>query len=242
MASELFVCSTTNTGSKKEILLASKDKLRAYIFSAQSRALFAQQPGRDIIFTRNTIQPRHIESCRQSYINAILIQSRGTAPRKACDQCLDKSATGRKKNTVKRFADCRVVKGHFDGCCANCKWSDAGSKCSFVRKEHGKELLGELEDGEWHEDMEDDVKTNERGEVKIERKDENEAEKIRYESVNESNEENETAEREEECDILRKLLLPDFIKSSNEQLKGLMTPGIEEESYSSEEEWQGFPP
>lgn len=236
------MCSTTSTGFKKDTLLASKDKLRPYIFSAQSQALFAQQPGRDITFTRNTIQPRHIESCRQSYINAILIQSRGTAPRKACDRCLKKSATGRTKTTVKRFAECRVVKGHFDGCCANCKWSDAGNKCSFVRNEHGKEFLDEVEDGEGHEDVKGDVKTSEGGEVDMEREDESEEEKIRYESVNESNEENKMVEREEECDILRRLLLPDFVKSSNEQLKDLVTPAVKEENYSSEEEWQGFPP
>ena len=238
MASQLFICSSTSSEFEEVTLLASKDNLGPYIFSAQSQALFAQKPGRDVTFTRNIIQPRHIESCRQSYINAILIQSRGTALKKACNRCLDKSATGRKRNIVKRFTDCRVAKGHFDGCCANCKWSDAGMKCSHVSQ-------GEPEDGEGHEGMKDDVTKDEGKGIEVESEDGIEEQRIQYESVtNESNGGEETAEREEEeeNEILRKLLLPDFNYSSSEEVKRLATPDIEEESYSSEEEWQGFSP
>ena len=243
MASQLFNITTTSGELEKVILLAGKDKLRPYIVSPQSRALFAQQPGQDITFARNSIQPRHIESRRQSYINAILIQSRGTAPRRACDRCSRKSAADRKRNIVKRFAECRVAKGHFDGCCANCKWSDKGKRCSYVGREEDNDSPDEAVKGERYEDVDDDSVKTEGKEAELEREDKHEEEKIRYEPVaDENNGEDQTAWQEEGNEILRKLLLPHFNGSSNEQMRKPVTPDMKEEHYSSEEEWQGLSP
>ena len=68
------------------------------------------------------IRPAQIGSHRPSYINAVLIQSRGVRPVRPCVQCT---------NRLSPFPECRHKPGHFGGACGNCKWPDRGSHCSL---------------------------------------------------------------------------------------------------------------
>jgi hypothetical protein len=74
-------------------------------------------------------------SARPSYINAVLIQSRGIfvgAPCSACASQMRLSIHG----WAKPFPVCVRLPGHFGGCCGNCKWRDHAARCS-KRDEHG---------------------------------------------------------------------------------------------------------
>ena len=59
---------------------------------------------------------------RPSYLNAILIQSRG---------CTGITYTSYVQNLNRGpFVDYRRVKGYFTGACGNCKWRDHAARCS----------------------------------------------------------------------------------------------------------------
>jgi hypothetical protein len=81
-------------------------------------------PGQDVEFVRGSITPAQVGTHRPSYINAILIQSRGVVQAPACDAC---SAA---RPGFRPFPECRRVPGHFGGCCGNCKWRDHAARCS----------------------------------------------------------------------------------------------------------------
>lgn len=81
-------------------------------------------PGQDVQFIRGSIIPSQVGMHRPSYINAILIQSRGVAGEQPCDACR------RARTGPRPFPECRRVAGHFGGACANCKWRDHASRCS----------------------------------------------------------------------------------------------------------------
>ena len=99
--------------------------MQGWVHAHGQRAVLAL-PGVDVAFVLGAILPHQIGSHRPSYINAILIQSRGQAPPRACLQC--RGGPG-----LRPFPECRRVPGHFGGACANCKWRDHGARCSFVR-------------------------------------------------------------------------------------------------------------
>ncbi|KAL4958604.1 DUF3716 domain-containing protein [Aspergillus stella-maris] len=65
---------------------------------------------------------------RDSYINALLIQSRGQYLEVPCTTC--QNVRGQLA-----FPECRHVPGAFGGACGNCKWPDHGLRCS-VRDEN----------------------------------------------------------------------------------------------------------
>ncbi|OJZ79706.1 hypothetical protein ASPFODRAFT_148707 [Aspergillus luchuensis CBS 106.47] len=84
-------------------------------------------PGQDVEFRRGRITAHQLESRRPSYINACLIQSRGSRPPAPCSRCHARPGTT-------TFPSCRHLPGAWGGACANCKWSDQASRCS-VRDE-----------------------------------------------------------------------------------------------------------
>lgn len=77
--------------------------------------------GRPIWHVRGNINGQQIVSQRPSYINALLIQSRGDRLRSVCDACAVR---------CKPFPECIRLPGYFGGCCGNCKWRDHAARCS----------------------------------------------------------------------------------------------------------------
>jgi hypothetical protein len=98
-----------------------------------------------IYFVQGWITARHVASQRPSYINGLLIHSRGQDSAISCVQCVERSA----KNALGPFLTCRVLPGQFHNSCSNCKWFDNTSLCSLYtgpkpnRKRKAKEQLPE---------------------------------------------------------------------------------------------------
>ena len=104
------------------LLLVYDQQLAPWAHSPQARAVLAL-PGRNVFFVRGAITPAQVEQHRPSYINAILIQSRGEVVPGGCSNC-------RISPGYRPFPECRRVPGHFGGCCGNCKWRDHAVRCS----------------------------------------------------------------------------------------------------------------
>lgn len=113
--------------NQNPVLIVGQQQLAFWVHSPQARAVLALM-GRDVEFVRGSITPIQVGSHRPSYINAILIQSRGRALENPCSAC--RSA----RPGLRPFPSCRRVQGHFGGACANCKWRDHAARCS-VRDE-----------------------------------------------------------------------------------------------------------
>lgn len=102
-----------------------------------------KMPSREFIhFVNGWITARHIASQRPSYVNGLLIHSRGGDSRVSCTQCVERRA----KNALGPFLTCRVLPGSFHDSCSNCKWFDNTSACSLYtgpkpnRKRKAKEI------------------------------------------------------------------------------------------------------
>ena len=113
--------------SRHSRLDVGQQQLAPFIHTAPGRVVLAL-PGQDVDFVRGAISPPQIGQHRASYINAILIQSRGRAEPQACTQCRAP------RPGLRPFPVCHRLAGHFGGACANCKWRDHGARCSFVRR------------------------------------------------------------------------------------------------------------
>ena len=105
---------------------------------------------------------------RASYLNAILIQSRGRAG-KTCLDCARNPNRG-------PFVECRRARGHFDGCCGNCKWRDHAIRCSV--RNPGISADEDTDEGEQRDDgveesEEEDVEVVEVVEVHTDEEDDN---------------------------------------------------------------------
>jgi len=96
-------------------LLVGGQQLASFCHNDLQRAVLAL-PGRDVRIVRGGITPNQVGSHRPSYINAILIQSRGDA-RVGNDACI----TCRTAPNRGPFPFCCSLPGHFGGCCSNCK-------------------------------------------------------------------------------------------------------------------------
>jgi Protein of unknown function (DUF3716) len=102
-------------------LRVAGQQLAPLIHSRRGLAVLAMA-GRDVQFVPGGITPEQVFFLqRPSYINAILIQSRGIVRNPPCDRCAVR---------MYPFLECRRVPGHFGGCCGNCKWPDAAASCS----------------------------------------------------------------------------------------------------------------
>ena len=115
------------TPHRNPVLLVGQQQLTPYVHSSQALRVLAL-PGQDVEFIRGCITPIQISTHRPSYLNAILIQSRGRTLGLPCLACRSE------RSGLRPFPECRRVAGHFGGACANCKWRDHASRCS-VRDE-----------------------------------------------------------------------------------------------------------
>ncbi|KAK3943592.1 hypothetical protein QBC46DRAFT_35548 [Diplogelasinospora grovesii] len=103
-----------------------------------------RMPSREIIyFVQGWITARHIASQRPSYVNGLLIHSRGEDSAYSCTNCVERRA----KNAIGPFLTCRILPGSYHNSCSNCKWFDNTSACSLYtgpkpnRKRKAKEEL-----------------------------------------------------------------------------------------------------
>lgn len=105
-----------------------REALRESSLTRDAQQEIYKLPSREFIyFVQGWINSRQIASQRASYVNGLLIHSRGQDSLKSCDQCADK----RVKNALGPFLTCRVLVGSFHNCCSNCKWFDTASACSL---------------------------------------------------------------------------------------------------------------
>lgn len=106
------------------------------------RQIFELRSREIIYFVQGWITARHIASKRPSYVNGLLIHSRGQDASTSCAQCAEK----RVKNAIGPFLVCRVLPGKYHNSCSNCKWFDNTSVCSLYtgpkpnRKRKAKEI------------------------------------------------------------------------------------------------------
>lgn len=112
------------------------------IVHESQRPIF-HMPGREILYyVQGWITARHVASKRPSYVNGLLIHSRGQDAPVSCSQCVER----RDKNALGPFLTCRILQGVFHNSCSNCKWFDNTSTCSLYtgpkpnRKRKAKEL------------------------------------------------------------------------------------------------------
>ena len=112
------------------VLSVGQQQMRGFVHAPGQIAILAL-PGVDVEFVRGAITTAQIVSHRPSYINAILIQSRGQPANPGCLQCRNP------RIGLRPFPECRAAPGHFGGACANCKWRDHGAACSLVRGDPG---------------------------------------------------------------------------------------------------------
>jgi hypothetical protein len=103
-------------------------------------------PSREVIhFVQGWITARHIASQRPSYVNGLLIHSRGQDAPLSCAQCTER----RHKNALGPFLTCRILPGSYHNSCSNCKWFDNTSACSLYtgpkpnRKRKAKEAVAQ---------------------------------------------------------------------------------------------------
>lgn len=105
------------------ILRVGGQELAFYVSGRFGEAVLALS-GQDVRFRLGRITPEQVRHHRPSYINALLIQSRGTLMVPACTRCQEGRGV---------FPECRRVQGHFGGCCGNCKWPDHAARCVWPR-------------------------------------------------------------------------------------------------------------
>lgn len=107
------------------------------------RNIFRLPSRETILFVQGWITAKHIASQRPSYVNGLLIHSRGQDAAVSCVQCAEKRA----KDALGPFLSCRVLPGSYHNSCSNCKWFDNTSACSLYtgpkpnRKRKAKEQL-----------------------------------------------------------------------------------------------------
>ncbi len=113
-------------------------QLTTFVHTEPGHALLAR-PGRDVDFVRGTISSNQVGMHRPSYINAVLIQSRGQVVPVTCTQCA-------RPNGLRPFPECRFVPEHFEGACVNCKWRNHAARCNLLEAEDDES------GDEWDED------------------------------------------------------------------------------------------
>ncbi|KAK3297782.1 uncharacterized protein B0H64DRAFT_416715 [Chaetomium fimeti] len=91
------------------------------------RNIFRMPSRETILFVQGWITAKHIASQRPSYVNGLLIHSRGQDSAVACAQCAEK----RSKYALGPFLSCRVLPGSYHNSCSNCKWFDNTASCSL---------------------------------------------------------------------------------------------------------------
>ncbi len=130
------------------ILRVGGQELATLVSGRFGRAVLAL-PGQDIRYKLNRITPEQVRDHRVSYINALLIQSRGVLMNPSCTRC---------RRGLGPFPECRRVQGHFGGCCGNCKWPDLAAQCRWPTDANEVIELSSDEDDEDDDDNEQPVR------------------------------------------------------------------------------------
>lgn len=120
---------STRANSQVGLLIVSGDELLPFLRTNVQKNLL-QLSGSDVEFILGRITSAQILQFRPSYLNAILIQSRGSDVVRPCDQCAHRASP---------FPYCRQLPD-FNGCCGNCKWRDHGARCSV--RTNSNQLIG----------------------------------------------------------------------------------------------------
>uniref|UniRef100_A0A7N2N7K4 Uncharacterized protein n=1 Tax=Quercus lobata TaxID=97700 RepID=A0A7N2N7K4_QUELO len=84
-------------------------------------------PSYEFVIHKDSITASQVKTGRPSYVNAILIASRGLPQRTRCT-----------KNSRWVFAEDVRVPGYWGGACAGCKWRDGAASCSYADKNEAK--------------------------------------------------------------------------------------------------------
>jgi hypothetical protein len=105
-------------------------ELRPFGHSPAQRTVIGMPPRTHVIIVDRRVRPHQILSNRPSYINALLISSRGVWQPDACTACRAKIEAD-PNGYASPFAFCVRIVGQFGGACNNCKWLDHGARCSF---------------------------------------------------------------------------------------------------------------
>ncbi|KAL2265311.1 hypothetical protein VTJ83DRAFT_6411 [Remersonia thermophila] len=107
-----------------------RDALSEQSLNHETQRALWRLPSRETIhFVQGWITGKHIAAQRPSYINALLIHSRGQDAAVSCVQCQQKRA----RNALGPFLTCRVLPGSFHDSCSNCKWFDNTASCSLYK-------------------------------------------------------------------------------------------------------------
>ncbi len=126
------------------VAIAIRDALNEKNLIHETQRAILRMPSREtLLFVQGWITAKHIASQRPSYVNGLLVHSRGHDAPVSCVQCAEKRA----KNALGPFLTCRVLPGSYHNSCSNCKWFDNTSTCSLYtgpkpnRKRKAKEDL-----------------------------------------------------------------------------------------------------
>ncbi|RBR02788.1 hypothetical protein FVER53590_13153 [Fusarium verticillioides] len=111
-------------GSGLSRVVVSQQELARYAPNSLQRAVLALP----VTVMDGQVRWKQILGMRNSYINAFLIQSRGTRELVPCTLCAKKMEKDRSQY-ARPFPYCIRLPGHFGGCCGNCKWPDHAAKC-----------------------------------------------------------------------------------------------------------------
>ncbi|KAI9704577.1 MAG: hypothetical protein M1820_005490 [Bogoriella megaspora] len=91
------------------------------------------------VYANSSVTQERLDTYRQSYVNGVIIQSRGLVNKTSCEACAKMERKGR----CRPFADCRSMAGFWKGACANCKWNENGQRCTLFEKKLDQYPLGE---------------------------------------------------------------------------------------------------
>lgn len=94
--------------------------LREVCHTAEQKEVW-RFPSYEFTVREGSIRVAQIQSARPSYVNALLIASRGIPQARTC---------GRNNGMV--FADHVRLPGFWGGACAGCKWRDGAARCSYA--------------------------------------------------------------------------------------------------------------
>lgn len=112
------------------VAVAIRDALSDTALKHENQRKIFRLPSHEYIhFVQGWITARHIAAQRPSYVNGLLIHSRGQDAPVSCTTCAER----RSKHSLGPFLECRVLPEFFHGSCSNCKWFDNTSNCSLYK-------------------------------------------------------------------------------------------------------------
>ncbi|KAK4178713.1 hypothetical protein QBC36DRAFT_324208 [Triangularia setosa] len=112
------------------VAIAIRDALSETSLKHENQRKIFRLPSHEYIhFVQGWITARHIAAQRPSYVNGLLVHSRGHDAPVSCTTCAER----RSKHSLGPFLECRVLPEFFHGSCSNCKWFDNTSNCSLYK-------------------------------------------------------------------------------------------------------------